>query len=90
MSREEFAKHTPVRPPIVNRKIKPRVHNIDVLYLILDPWIVASHLNTLIPVGTAMIIVAAVKYARVSTSKPTVNIWWAHTINPTIAIPIIA
>lgn len=30
-------------------------------YLIWDPWIVASHLNTLIPVGTAMIIVAAVK-----------------------------
>lgn len=39
------------------------------------PWRVASHLNTLIPVGTAIIIVAAVKYARVSTSMPTVNIW---------------
>lgn len=50
----------------------------------------ANQLNTLIPVGTAMIIVAAVKYARVSTSRPTVNMWWAHTINPTIAIPIIA
>jgi len=35
---------------------------------------VANHLNTLIPVGIAMIIVAAVKYARVSTSIPTVNI----------------
>lgn len=34
---------------------------------------VASQLNTLIPVGTAIIIVAAVKYARVSTSIPTVN-----------------
>ena len=29
-----------------------------------------------------MIIVAAVKYARVSVSKPTVNIWWAHTTKP--------
>jgi hypothetical protein len=29
----------------------------------------------LIPVGTAIIIVADVKYARVSTSIPTVNIW---------------
>jgi hypothetical protein len=37
-----------------------------------------------------MIIVAAVKYARVSTSIPTVNMWWAHTINPRIAIPSIA
>lgn len=50
------------------------------------PNVVASHLNTLIPVGTAMIMVVAVKYARVSTSIPTVNIWWAHTINPKIPI----
>lgn len=50
----------------------------------------ASHLNTLIPVGTAMIMVTAVKYARVSTSRPTVNMWWAHTINPKTAIPSMA
>lgn len=50
----------------------------------------ASHLKILIPVGIAMIIVAAVKYARVSTSKPTVNMWWAHTINPKMPIPSIA
>lgn len=37
MSREEFAKQTPVRPPIVNRKINPSVQSIEVLYLILDP-----------------------------------------------------
>ena len=30
----------------------------------------------------AITIVAEVKYARVSTSIPTVYIWWAHTINP--------
>lgn len=42
----------------------------------------ASQLNTLIPVGMAMIIVADVKYARVSTSIPTVNMWWAQTMNP--------
>ncbi len=51
---------------------------------------VASHLNTFTPVGTAIIIVAAVKYARVSTSIPTVNMWWAQTMNPTIPIPNIA
>jgi len=51
---------------------------------------VASQLNTLIPVGIAMIMVAAVKYARVSTSIPTVNIWCAQTINPINAILIIA
>jgi hypothetical protein len=51
----------PVTPPVVNRKINPRDHSIGVVYLILVPWRVASHLNTLIPVGTAIIIVAAVK-----------------------------
>ena len=61
MSREALARTIPVRPPIVKRKIKPKAHTIGVSYLIREPKIVASHLNTLIPVGTAMIIVAAVK-----------------------------
>lgn len=50
----------------------------------------ASHLKILIPVGTAIIIVADVKYARVSTSIPTVNIWCAQTTNPSNPIAIIA
>jgi hypothetical protein len=61
ISSDEFDKQIPVNPPTVNRKINPRVHSIVVVYLILAPWIVANHLNTLIPVGTAIIIVAAVK-----------------------------
>jgi len=36
---------------------------------------VASQLKIFTPVGTAIIMVAAVKYARVSTSRPTVYIW---------------
>ena len=59
----------------MNRKMNPKVHNIAGLKETLDPWRVASQLKTLIPVGTAIIIVAEVKYARVSTSIPTVNIW---------------
>lgn len=90
ISSDELDKIIPVTPPVVNRKINPSVHSIGAVYLIFVPWSVASQLNTLIPVGTAIIIVAAVKYARVSTSIPTVNIWWAHTINPKIAIPSIA
>jgi len=39
---------------------------------IVPPHKVAIQLKILIPVGTAIIMVAAVKYARVSTSKPTV------------------
>ena len=61
MSREAFPRRTPVSPPIVNRKMNPRVQTIDGVYFIFEPKIVASHLNTLIPVGTAITIVDAVK-----------------------------
>jgi len=74
ISSAEFDKIIPVTPPVVNKKINPRAHKIGGEYLIFDPCNVANQLKTLIPVGTAIIIVAAVKYARVSTSIPTVNI----------------
>ena len=82
MSDDELANAIPVNPPTVKRKIKPKAHSIAGDHLILPPCSVASQLNTFTPVGIAMIIVADVKYARVSTSIPTVNIWWAHTVNP--------
>jgi len=75
ISIDEFDKQMPVNPPIVNRKIKPKLHKIDELNFNLVPYSVASQLKILIPVGIAIIIVAAVKYARVSTSMPTVNMW---------------
>jgi len=68
-----LAKITPVTPPKVNKNINPSVNNKGVVNSITPPQRVANQLKTLIPVGTAIIIVAAVKYARVSTSKPTVN-----------------
>lgn len=37
MSRDEFAKMMPVRPPTVNRKIKPRAQSIAGDHLILPP-----------------------------------------------------
>lgn len=61
ISSDEFDRQIPVSPPIVKRKINPSAHIIGVENCSLDPWIVASQLNTLIPVGTAIIIVAAVK-----------------------------
>lgn len=75
MSSEEFARTIPVRPPMVNRKMNPMAHSMGGSHLIVPPCSVASQLNTLIPVGMAMIMVADVKYARVSTSIPTVNMW---------------
>jgi hypothetical protein len=57
----EFDKTIPVNPPKVNRKIKPLANNIGVFNTILPPNIVAIQLKILIPVGTAIIIVALVK-----------------------------
>lgn len=82
MSSEELANTIPVRPPMVKRKMKPRAHSIGGSHLMVPPCSVANQLKTLMPVGIAMIMVADVKYARVSTSIPTVNMWWAHTMKP--------
>jgi len=54
--------------------MNPKVNNIGVVNLNEPPYRVPSQLKIFIPVGTAMIIVAAVKYALVSTFIPTVNI----------------
>lgn len=61
MSRAELDRIIPVTPPVVKRKMNPMAQSIGVEYWMFVPWRVASHLNTLIPVGTAIIIVAAVK-----------------------------
>jgi len=61
MSREELARIIPVRPPTVNKKIKPRAHKSGVSHLMCPPCKVASQLNTFTPVGIAIIIVAEVK-----------------------------
>jgi hypothetical protein len=64
----------PVKPPIVNKKINPIANNNAVVNTNLPPNKVAIQLKIFIPVGIAIIIVAAVKYARLSTSIPTVYI----------------
>lgn len=61
MSRDELASTIPVRPPTVNKKINPKAQSIAGDHLMLPPCRVASQLNTLTPVGIAIIIVADVK-----------------------------
>jgi len=61
ISREELASTIPVRPPTVNKKRKPRTHSMGVSMAAGVPWRVASQEKILIPVGTAIIIVAEVK-----------------------------
>ena len=60
-SKAELDKIIPVTPPKVNKKIKPIANNIGVRKSIVPPHKVAIQLKILIPVGTAIIIVAAVK-----------------------------
>jgi hypothetical protein len=50
-----------VTPPTVKRKMKPTAKSIGVFQTIAPCHKVASQLKILIPVGTAIIIVAAVK-----------------------------
>lgn len=61
ISSDELASTIPVRPPTVNRKIKPRAHSIAGDHLMFPPCRVASQLKTFTPVGIAMIMVAEVK-----------------------------
>ena len=61
------------KQPLI-QNINPIAQSMGVSNLKDPPNIVAIQLNIFIPVGTAIIIVAAVKYALVSTSIPTVNI----------------
>jgi hypothetical protein len=56
-----FANITPVKPPIVNKKIKPKINNNGVLNIKIPPHIVANHEKILIPVGIAITIVALEK-----------------------------
>ena len=47
---------------------------------------VASHENTLIPVGTAMIAVVIIIGTRIHACMPDTNMWWAHTVKPSITM----
>jgi hypothetical protein len=56
-----LARTTPVKPPIVKSSINPKVKYKGVTRWRAPPHKVASQLNTLIPVGIAITMVAAVK-----------------------------
>lgn len=61
ISRAALARTTPVSPPIVKRKTNPRAQIMGTVRFNRVPLAVAIHLNTLIPVGMAITIVAPVK-----------------------------
>jgi len=61
MSRELFANTIPVRPPTVKRNRKPSTQSMGDSRAAGVPCSVASHEKILMPVGTAIIMVAEVK-----------------------------
>jgi hypothetical protein len=61
ISIEALARIIPLNPPKVNINTNPCANNIDDTSLIAPPYEVANQLNIFIPVGTAIIKVAAVK-----------------------------
>jgi len=71
---------TPVTPPIVNVGMKPSANKLAVVNLNWPPQMVNTQLNTLMPVGTAISIVATAKIELAIGPMPVVNIWCAHTI----------
>lgn len=77
-----LAKIGPVNPPIIKDNKNPIIREIGVIENKQLDQIVHNRFNNLIPVGIAIIEVGDVKYALVSTSNPTINIWWPHTIRP--------
>lgn len=58
----EFERRIPVRPPKVNKKINPLTQREGTEEPgAFEPYRLASHLKIFTPVGTAIVIVAAVK-----------------------------
>ena len=70
--------------------MNPTAQSIGVLNSIDPPHIVAIQEKIFTPVGTAITIVASIKYACCVTDMPTVYIWWAQTTNPRAPIAIMA
>ena len=81
---------TPVTPPITKDGIKATAYSIGVVNLTLPPHMVNNQLKILIPVGTAIAIVATAKIALAIGPRPVVNIWCAQTMNPKNPINIVA
>ena len=84
------ARIRPVKPPIVNTKMKPMANSIGVSKVMEPRHIVASQLKIFTPVGTAISMVAYMKNNWPVTGMPVVNMWWAHTMNDRIAIEDVA
>jgi hypothetical protein len=81
---------SPEKPPIVNKNTNASAQSIGVSKVIEPFHIVATQLKTFTPVGTAINIVAYIKYSSPATGIPVRNIWCAHTMYDKNAIEAVA
>src|SRR5690606_9183412 len=80
----------PEKPPMVNRNTKASQHSIGVAKVIEPFHIVALQLNTITRVGPATCMVSNIKNTSPENGMPTVNMWWAQTMNDRKAIAAVA
>ncbi|MDT4869649.1 hypothetical protein FQZ97_1046900 [compost metagenome] len=80
----------PVKPPMVNTKMKPTAHIIGVSKVIEPFHMVAIQLKIFTPVGTAISMVEYMKNSWPVTGMPVVNMWCAHTTKDRMAMEPVA
>ena len=85
-----MARIKPVKPPMVNTKMKPTANNMGVSKVMEPRHMVAIQLKIFTAVGTAISIVAYMKNNWPVTGMPVVNMWCAHTMKDRIAIDEVA
>jgi hypothetical protein len=81
-----MASTRPEKPPMVNRQTMARANSMGVSKLIEPRHSVATQLNTLTPVGTAMSMVEYMKNICAPAGRPVVNMWCAQTRKERMAI----
>ncbi|MNV98613.1 hypothetical protein D3C71_1938900 [compost metagenome] len=85
-----MARMRPVKPPMVNTKMKPTANSIGVSNVMEPRHMVAIQLKIFTAVGTEISIVAYMKNSWPVTGMPVVNMWCAHTMNDRMAIEDVA
>ena len=86
MSTGSTARNTPDSPPMANVNRNPQANSIAVVRWITPFHMVASQENILMPVGTAISMVVNIIGTRSHGAMPAMNMWWAHTVNPSTPI----
>ena len=81
---------TPVSPPSTNRAMKPSANSSGARTTMRPLRSVASQQNTWMPLGMAIIMLAAVKKLSPSCGRPVANMWCTHSPKPRKPVDISA